>query len=82
MTELDDQLAEESKRFKLDLLKAARAGIQAAIAFGVAAATVYYTGAHDKASAITAGVLAALGYSAGNLQTTGGVRLTLDGLKK
>jgi len=82
MNEESESLTSEIRQLKLSILKAAVVALQALVTFGVTAGSTYFAGGVTGRQACFAGGLAACGYVAGNLQRTGGVALTLDGLKK
>lgn len=77
-----DSVTSEIRQLKLSLIKAAIVLLQAAVTFGVTAGSTYFAGGVTGRQACFAGGLAACGYVAGNLQRTGGVALSLEGLKK
>lgn len=78
---MTDTYEDEVKEFKLNAMKTANMLFQAAIAFAVTAGTTYFTGSVTGKAALFAGGLTACGYVAGNLQNTGGYKVSLKGLK-
>jgi len=82
MNDEPESLTTEIQNLKLSLVKALMVALQALVTFGVTAGSTYFAGGVTGRQACFAGGLAACGYVAGNLQRTGGVALTLEGLKK
>ena len=82
MSEESESVTTELRNLKLSILKAAIMLLQSGLTFAVTAGSTYFAGGVSGRQACFAGGLAACGYVAGNLQRTGGVAVTLDGLKK
>lgn len=82
MNDESESLTTEIRNLKLSLVKAAVMLLQSGLTFAVTVGSTYFAGGVTGRQACFAGGLAACGYVAGNLQRTGGVALTLDGLKK
>jgi len=82
MSEESESLTTEIRNLKLSIVKMGSMLLQSGLTFAATAGMAYFAGGVTGRQACFSGGLAACGYIVGNLQRTGGVALTLEGLKK